>query len=910
MNRKKFVIIDGNAIIHRAYHAIPPLTTAEGTMVNAVYGFTSMLLKVIADLKPEYLAVSFDVSGPTFRDELYTEYKAKRVKADQSLYDQIPLVHEVVKAFNIPIFTKQGFEADDVIGTLATNIAETKEGIQTIIVTGDMDMLQLVDDAVVEVYLLKKGLSEFDLYNEKKVHERFGFGPSMVIDYKALRGDTPDNIPGVPGIGEKTAVELITKVGGIDDIYKRVKDAKKTENDLKPAVVKKLIEGEDKAYLSRKLATIDRAVTGLKFSLKESELHLPPRDALVELFHRFSFTSLLKRLPADGTNSASASNQPLDKLRVKKKRVPVVRVPKAEVAAVLKEIAKAPLLAVRELISGPDVLNGELAGLVFSNSVTTWYIPLADVSQKDAGALWSLFADEKKTLIGHDVKQLVKAIEWHVSQTKETVVQVTNTLFDLMIASYVLNSSTRAHDLPSIVFRELGKTLSETTEQTSLFGADPDAVGEEVQYFFALHKKYAAELAERNDTGLFDKIEMALIPILAEMELNGVAVDVGMLKKLSVDMNKAIEAVTKKIWKEAGEEFNVASSTQLRDILFEKMQIPSEGIKKGKTGFSTAASELEKLREGNPIIAFVEEHRELAKLQNTYVDVLPTLINKKTGRIHTTFNQAVAATGRLSSTDPNLQNIPIRTELGKKIRDAFVAEPGNVLVTADYSQIELRIVASLAEDTTMIDIFKNNKDIHTATAAAINGVSLEEVTKEMRYAAKEVNFGVLYGMGAYGLAWRAGIPQWQAKEFIEKYFTQFSGVKKYLDQTLAFAKKEGYVETLFGRRRYIPELLSDNYQLRNAGERMAINMPIQGTAADLMKMAMIAVSNELHEWKTDDTNDVRMIIQVHDELVLEVKKELADEVSELVQETMESVAQLRVPIEVHTAIGTRWGEMK
>ena len=478
-----------------------------------------------------------------------------------------------------------------------------------------------------------------------------------------------------------------------------------------------------------------------------------------------------------------------------------------------------------------------------------------------------------------------------------------------MIASYLLNSSTRAHDLRSIALRELGKELSAGSDQSSLFGVDAQVVANELQIMLEVYEIYKKKLEDEENRGLFDDIEMALVPVLAEMELNGVAIDEKMLHESSVEVNQEIKTLEKKIWQEAGEEFNVASSVQLRDILFEKMGLPHEGVKKGKTGLSTAASELEKLHGIHPIIEYIEDYRELEKLRNTYIDVLPTLVNKKTGRIHSSFNQTVATTGRLSSSDPNLQNIPIRTKLGRKVREAFIAEPGNVLIVADYSQIELRIVASLAQDNTLIDIFKRGEDVHTATAAVINGVPLDKVTREMRSAAKGVNFGVLYGMGSYGLSSRTGITQWEAKDFIKKYFENFKDVKKYIDGTLAFARKEGYVETLFGRRRYIPELMSGNYQLKSAGERMAINMPVQGTAADLMKMAMIKIRNKIQEtrYKSDE---VRMILQVHDELVFEIKKGLEDEVVKIVKYEMEHVAQLRVPIDVHVSVGKRWGEMK
>ncbi len=496
------------------------------------------------------------------------------------------------------------------------------------------------------------------------------------------------------------------------------------------------------------------------------------------------------------------------------------------------------------------------------------------------------------------MKQLVKILKIHQ-------IEVDNKLFDVMIGSYLLNPGSRAHDIASILLKILGEETAVGAGQNNLFGVDKLAIGNDLQKLILVAEKLKMELSKVDDLGLMEKVEMPLIKVLAEMEMNGIAVDVPMLKMLAVKGQAEIKSVSQKIYDLAGIEFNIASPLQLREVLFDKLNISVEGIKKGKTGLSTSAEQLEKMRDQHPIISLIENFRELSKLQNTYIDVLPTLINKKTGRIHTTFNQAVTATGRLSSSDPNLQNIPIRTELGREIRRAFVAEKGNILVSADYSQIELRIVASLAEDKKMIEIFEMGEDIHKATAAAIHNVALKDVAKEMRYAAKEVNFGVLYGMGAYGLSWRAGIPVWQAKEFIEKYFSQFSGVKKYIDQTLSFTKKEGYCETLFGRRRYIPELQSHNHQLQAMGERMAVNHPIQGTAADLIKMAMIAVEKIFH-----NNENVKMILQVHDELVMEVKTGHEKEVGKVLKETMENVIKLRVPILVEVHNHNSWGDIK
>lgn len=888
---KKFVIIDGNAIVHRAYHAIPPLTAKDGTMINAVYGFTSMLLKVIHDLKPDYLAVAFDVAGGTFRHEVSEKYKATRVKADQDLYDQIPLCYQIIEAFDIPIYTKKGFEADDVIATIVDQI---KKKVKSIVVTGDMDLLQIVNEYT-EVYALRKGISEATLFNIEEVEKKYGFGPEYIVDYKSLRGDSSDNIIGVSGIGEKTATELIQKIGGITEIYKQLKEKNsKLKTEFKSGVIKKLENGKEEAKISQELAAIVNTVPDINFNLEKCVIKKFNLEKITELFKKFEFFSLLKRVP--GNESLNTEN----KKNLKTKKIkPLIEIDNKNSTEFIEEMKKTNEFACKEIINGKDILNGELLGLVFITKNKNFYLKNSSTAQK----IWqNIFIDKNKTLIGHDLKKLNQIL----IQQKSFI---NNQQFDTMIASYLLNSSNRAHDLKSIIMRETGEDAISINDQASLFGPDPISIAKDFELIYSLKEEYTKQLKETGNLGLFQKIEMKLIPVLAEMEMNGVAINKKALAKLSQEVNQEIIKLTKKIWEEAGEEFNIASSVQLRDILFEKLELPTQGIKKGKTGYSTADPELDKLIEEHTIIALIKEYRELTKLQNTYVDVLPKLVNKKTNRIHTTYNQAVTTTGRLSSSEPNLQNIPIRTKLGKEVRNTFIAEPGNLLIVADYSQIELRIVASLAQDKKMIEVFEKGEDIHRATAAAINGVKLEEVTKEMRYAAKEINFGVLYGMGAYGLSWRTKIPQWQAKEFINKYFSEFSGVKKYLDQTLSFAYEKGYVETLFGRRRYIPELQTDNYQLKSAGERMAVNMPIQGTAADLMKMAMISVYENIKTLKYKN-NEVKMILQVHDELVLEVKKELANEIAELVKTTMEQVTKLRVPIEVHVNIGKSWGELK
>ena len=894
---KRIIIIDGNAIIHRAYHAIPPMTTKDGKMVNAVYGFTSMLLKVWKDLQPNCIAVTFDMAGPTFRHVQYKEYKATRVKADQDLYDQIPLVHEVVESFGLPIYEKKGYEADDVIGTIAKSFEKDKD-MEVFIVTGDMDTLQLVSHNV-KVYTLRKGISDIVIYDPAAVKARFGFGPEKMIDYKALRGDTSDNIPGVPGIGEVAATDLILKFGSIEKIYKELGNQKsEIRNQLKPGVIKKLVEGEDSAKMSKELSAIDCAVPGLDFDFRNCELKDFDKEKITKLFQKYEFVSLLKRIPGFAIEEGVAP-VPCRLSRPVRGFIFSEVESDDELMKMVKMIKLEKTFACRAVLSGKEVLDSNLLGLMIAVGAQVFFVD-AKMTKK---AL-PLFADKNIELVGHDLKELVKALQYNFDVVPE------NDMFDVMVASYLLSSGSRAHDITSILLKVLGKVLPQNTAQTSLFGIDKKSLAEELFWINQAKEKLKTDLEKAGNFGLFKKMEMPLEYVLAEMELNGIAVDKAMFKKLSVEAAASLEKLTKKIYKLAGMEFNIASPTQLREVLFDKLDLSVAGIKKGKTGLSTSAEELEKLHGLHPIIDEISSYRELAKLQNTYIDVLPDLINKKTGRIHSHFNQTVAATGRLSSLDPNLQNIPIRSELGREIRKAFIAEPGNVLISADYSQIELRIVASLAQDKHMIEIFNKDEDIHKATAAAINNVPLSEVTKEMRYAAKEVNFGVLYGMGSHGLSWRTGISQAEAKDFIRKYFEAFSGVREYIDRTLEFTKKEGYCETLFGRRRYLPELNAANFQLRAAAERMAVNHPIQGTAADLMKMAMIEVYSKIKNSENKSLGQAKILLQVHDELILEVKRELAEEVANLVKDIMEKVVTLRVPVKVGLSINRSWGEMK
>jgi len=920
MSAPNVLLVDGNAIIHRSFHALPPLTAKDGTLVNAVYGFATALLKALKEVKPTHVAVAFDKQGPTFRDELYKQYKATRVKAAQELYDQIPLAHELVEAFGFPVVEANGVEADDVIGTLAHRLA--KEKAKVVILTGDMDTMQLVSDRV-HVYSLRKGLSDTLLYTPKEVQDRYSFGPERIIDYKALRGDPSDNIPGVKGVGEKTATDLIKQFKDIETLYRILEHTPERAKNLSEKLKEKLIAEKDNAYLSKQLATIKLDVP-LDFSLDAAKVRSADAAKLHELFVRWGFKSLVAKIPQlagkeqvskaasqhVGQEKGGAVRQSLFGEKHTKHRYTLVNdeVAFKKFLALLKQ-QKAFVFDTETTSLNP--YDAKLLGISFSWKAAEAYYVVTAGHAAWLKPLQLILEDPKVEKWGHNSKYDAEVLA-------VAGLDVAPLTFDSMLASYLLNSGSRAHNLDALAFTEFGHQMipiealigKKGKEQQTMADVPVEKIaeysGEDADYTFRLVKKFAPQLAAAKLTKLFQDIEMPLIPVLTRMELAGVKIDSKFLAALGKSMSSSIRKLEKQIHGYATTEFNIKSPLQLKEVLFTTLKLSSEGMKKTKTGISTAADELEKLQGKHPIIDAILEYRELTKLLSTYIEALPELVQKQTGRVHTDFNQTVAATGRLSSNNPNLQNIPIRTDLGREIRKAFIAEKGFTLVSVDYSQIELRVVASMAKEQKMIDAFKHGADIHQATAADIFGVPVDQVTKDQRSAAKEVNFGVLYGMGAWGLASRKKISREKAQDFIERYFASRPKVAKFLEATKAQARKRGYVETLFGRRRNLPEINSSNGQIRSQAERIAVNLPVQGTAADLLKMAMIAVDKGLKDVSVKS----RMILTVHDELVFEVPTADVQKVAGFVKKTMEGVYDLAAPLVADVKAGKNWGEME
>ena len=936
-DKEKLMIIDGNALIHRSFHALPPtITTKTGEMVNAVYGFASFFIKAMREIRPEYVVLTLDKKGPTFRHKKFKEYKAKRIKAPQELYDQIPKVKEIVRSFNIPVFAVTGFEADDLIGTISRKV---DGNVEKIILTGDMDTLQLVNHHT-KVYTMSRGITDSIIYDEKAVRERYDLKVEQLIDYKALRGDPSDNIPGVRGIGEKTAVELLKNFKTLDGVYKNL-DSDKTKDRIKELLNKH----KKDAFLSKELGTIKCDVP-IKFDLEATRFKDLDKNRVIKVFSEFEFKSLLPRVQALFNNLTKETKEErreniINKFERNKTKFKYKLIEKEkDFNNFLALLKKQKQFTFDTETSSFDPLTADLLGISFSwKPGEAYYVKVKSEKLKVESKQDDLFSYRKNKKIkkqenkktkkqennfwlqslkpvfeDEKVKKIAQNAKFDIRVMKNNGIDVKGLYFDTMLASYLLSPGTRGHGLDALAFSEFGfekiskdDLLGKGRDRITFSEIENEKLGlyscEDADFTNRLVKKLKPRLKEHELLILFNKIEVPLVLVLARMEDRGVKINKQILAKMSEKIAKKINSLEKKIFKEAGGKFNIKSTQQLKEVLFEKLEIPIDNIKKTKTGLSTAAGELEKLKDMHPIIRLIQEYRELTKLASTYINALPLLINKKTNRLHTSFNQTITATGRLSSTEPNLQNIPIRTELGREIRQAFVSEKGCKLLSLDYSQIELRLAAHMSSDKKMMAAFRNNIDIHRATAAEINQVNPGEVTSEMRREAKAINFGLLYGQGAHGLAQTADISYFKAKEFIDEYFKVYKGVKKYIDASIQEARKKGYAETLLHRRRYLPDLNSSVVMVRKAAERMAINTPLQGTAADMIKVAMIEVEEKIKDL------DIKMILQVHDELVFEVKNDKLKKAAKKIKDIMEGVIKLKVPIVVDVSAGNNWGEM-
>lgn len=883
--RRKLVLIDGNSLLYRAFFAMPHFSTLESQPTNAVYGFTMMLLKLVEDEKPDVLIVAFDAPAKTFRHDAFDGYKAHRKPTPDDLKAQGPLAREMVEAFNAPIFEVPGFEADDLVGTVACRASD--EGYDVLIVTGDLDTLQLVGEHV-KVLTPVKGVTETVTYDEKAVEARFGLTPAQFVDYKALKGDTSDNIPGVPGIGEKSACKLIQEFGSLDNILAHL-------DQITDSRARKALEAApEMATQSKHLAQIVTDVP-IDLDLEQCSYRKPDYDKLRDLFKRLEFKSLLRRLPEE---SAVAAQQDLF-APVEEPGEYMVVPDRNALDALLDRIREIGSFVIRTNGTAGHAVAAEPVGVALSTGMgESYYIDLAasGVTLED---LRPVLASDSIRKYGHNLKYEEEIL-------MKLGIPFVEPKFDVMLASYLLNAGRGTQRLEDLALDYLGIELPAPDSRTGrivtpggewiveqLFTAQVDIIRRCVPILLE-------RLAEMEQEKLLHEIEMPLVPILAAMELTGVAVDGEWLNALSQRLDARIKDLEQDIYTLAGMEFNIGSSKQLQTVLFDKLGLPSG--KKTKTGYSTDAATLAFLAPAHEIVARILEYRELTKLKSTYADALPKLVNPNTGRIHTSLNQAVTSTGRLSSSEPNLQNIPIKTEAGREIRRAFVASPGNMLVSADYSQVELRILAHVSHDPELMKAYQEHQDIHARTATRLFGVTEDEVTSDMRRQAKTVNFAVIYGMSDFGLARSLNIPTGVARQYIESYFQQYPGVKQYANDTLKRARITGYVESLLGRRRYMSELSSPNRTYREVAERAAVNMPIQGTAADIMKLAMISVHRRLRE----EGLRARMVLQVHDELVFDAPRDEIDQLAALVRECMEGAFTMAVPLEVEVKVGEDW----
>ena len=927
---KKLVLIDGNSIMNRAFYGImgsKALTTKDGKYTNAIYGFLAILFKLLEEEKPDYIGVTFDLKAPTARHKMYEGYKANRKGMPTELAEQMPIIKDVLRAMNIDIIEKEGYEGDDIIGTLS-RYGEQK-GLEVVILSGDRDTFQLATDNVrINIPRTKGGKTETEIFNREKVKEVYGIEPKQLIEVKGLQGDASDNIPGVPGIGEKTALSLVQKYETIDNLYKKLESG---EADVKGKQKEKLEQNKDLAYLSRTLGEINTKVP-IEDTLEELKLEEWDKPKVLELFKELNFKRYIDRfnLQNEAGNGDNSGEEKIieNQYKVEKKSI-------EEIKEIIEKQGKMIFYIETEKVNDEDkIIKEKITGISIFNSSENeaYYIDIKNVGKIQE--LKEIFENDKILKIGIDLGRVYILL-------RQEGIDFKGINYDASIAAYILNPTNNKLKLTDLaeqyleidVNEILGDSKSSKVEQINLFDAmqgaglsgsneeksEEEKIKEEqektqkaeekkcILYAYIIYKLQEItmkKLEEINAVDLFNNIDMPTVTVLANMQWNGMYADLEELNKFGKQLKEQLEIKTKMIYEMAGEEFNINSTKQLGEILFEKMKLPV--VKKTKSGYSTDVDVLEKLKSEDPIISEILDYRQLMKLNSTYVEGLKPYINPKTKRIHSFFHQTITATGRISSTEPNLQNIPTRFELGKQVRKIFKPEPGKVYIDADYSQIELRVLAHMSEDTHMVQAFKDGEDIHRQAASKVFKTPMEEVTKEQRSNAKAVNFGIVYGISDFGLGEQLGISRKIAKQYIEEYLQEYAGIKNFMDDMKEKAKETGYVETLFNRRRYIPELKSNNYMVRQFGERAAMNTPIQGTAADIMKIAMINVYKKLIE----ENLEAKIVLQVHDEMMIEAPLAEAEKVKEIVKTEMESAIKLNVPLIAEVSEAENWYECK
>ena len=865
---KKLLILDSNSILNRAFYGVRYLSAKDGTPTNAIYGFLNILLKLIKEQEPDYICAAFDVKAPTFRHKQYEGYKAQRKPMPEGLAAQMPLAKDVLRAMGVTILEKEGYEADDIIGTVARLCEESE--ISCFIATGDKDDLQLASDKTkVILTVTKSGYNETIIYDDKAVKEKYHVTPTEFIDVKALMGDPSDNIPGVKGVGEKTAMSLIEKHHSIEYIYENIDDI-----GLKGTMLQKMKDGREMAFMSKELATINRN-TPIEFNAEKCVFDgFENNGELYEILKRLELNSIIKKLDLSGVDNVKENED------------------------IFKDFSYQ--VGDKNMISGDKVtVVLDFDGDNISSAAVGAGNNAVVLNEQDD--IKELLEDDSIAKVMFDVKEAIVKLNGRID--------IKNISDDTAIAAYLVDPAKNEYTIEKLASEYFG-TVIEKPEVKQLSLLD-DVETDRSEYLAkcavalgVLNERIGDKIKENGQEKLYQEVELPLVTVLAHLEINGFLVDDNQLKEFADKLGEKIDALTNEIYMLAGEEFNINSPKQLGVILFEKLEL--KPVKKTKTGYATNADVLEKLRDKHPIVNFIMEYRQLAKLKSTYCDGLRAVVNPNTHRIHSVFTQTVTVTGRLSSTEPNLQNIPTRTELGREIRKMFVAKEGYVLVDADYSQIELRVLAHIANDETMINAFRNNEDIHAVTASQVLGIPLEDVTKEQRSSAKAVNFGIVYGIGEFSLAQDLHISVKEAKAYIESYLEKYHGVRNYMESIKEQAKKDGYVKTMLNRIRYIPELKSPNYNIRQFGERVALNTPIQGTAADIIKLAMVRVDNRL----INEGLKSKLILQVHDELIVEAHKDEVDKVKQILSEEMQSAMELNVPLKVDMSTGHSWYDAK